>query len=109
MPATTNELTYARSFIGNTETDDVFNERVDRLADAFTGSREELLVVAIEESLRAQLAALMLDQPSQASVGSVSYGQQVNIQELSKQLADFRTTKGSARLTTARLVRQRER
>ena len=109
MPATPDELTWARSYIGSTETDDVFNERIDRLVANNYSDRQALLNASVEESLRSQLAALLLDQPSQASVGSVSYSNAANIQEMSKQFKEFQKLYGSLRLTSARLVRPRER
>lgn len=110
MPASDDELTWARSYIGNVETDDTFNERVDRLEADFN-EREQVLNAAVEESMRGQLNALMLDQPSQASVGSISYSNAANIQELSKELEKFQTHfgVGMGSLQTARLVRPRER
>jgi hypothetical protein len=108
MPVTTAELNYARSFIGTTEEEDVFNERFDRL-EADYDDRRVQLNAAIEESLRAQLQSMMLDQPSSASVGSVSFSMGANIQELARALKDFKETLGSKTLTTARLVRPRER
>jgi hypothetical protein len=56
---TPEELTLARSWIGNTETEDVFAERYDRLKGSIDA--------AILESLRAQLAVMTLDGPSYIS------------------------------------------
>lgn len=108
MPATTDELTYARSYIGTTETDDEFNERVDRLALAYP-ERADALDAAIEESIRAQLSSMLLDGPAQASApGGVSYSQGANIQTLAQQLTEFR--KSSTRgVRVGRLVRARRR
>lgn len=108
MPVTTDELTYARSFIGNKETEAVFAERMDRLSVS-GADRGEVLNSAIEESLRAQLAVLTLDQPSSASVGSVSYSQGANIQALQKTLQEFRVGLAQGGVQRARLVRARER
>jgi len=108
MPATDEELTYARSFTGNTETDDTFNERVDRLGLVY-GERADALDAAIEESIRGQLSAMLMDGPAQASApGGVSYSQATNIQTLAQQLTEFR--KSSTRgVRTGRLVRARRR
>lgn len=108
MPTTTDELTYARSFIGNTEEDATFDERFDRLSLAYP-DRADALDAAIEESLRAQLASLMLDQPGQASApGGVSYSNGANIQTLAQQLTEFR--KSSTRgVRVGKLVRSRRR
>lgn len=107
MPATSSELTYARSYIGTVEEDAVFNERIDRLdSEQNFDERKDLIHAAIEESLRAQLASLMLDQPGNASVGSVSYSNSTNIQELSKEL---KTVRMKFNAVSARLVRQRKR
>jgi hypothetical protein len=111
MPATTDELTYARSYIGNTETDDVFNERVDRYAQTYS-ERADVIDAAIEESLRAQLAALTLDSPGQASLGSISFSNATNIQTLATELKTFRKTGGQSSVAgvhTGHLVRQRKR
>ena len=115
MPASEDELNYARSYIGTIETEDVFNERVDRLSD-FYDERSDVINAAIEESMRAQLHSMMLDQPGQASVGSVSYSNGANIQTMANELQDFQKSSGiglvplgSTKLTMARLVRQRER
>lgn len=84
MPATTNELTYARSWIGSEESDATFNERYDRL-----GSLNE----AILESLRAQRAAFVLDQPASVTTPdgmSVSFGDNIKaLDELIDKFANF--------------------
>lgn len=110
MPATESELTYARSYIGTTETDDTFNERLDRLSIDID-ERADALDAAIEESIRAQLSAMLLDGPAQASApGGVSYSQGANIQTLAQQLSEFRAGKSSGRgVHVGRLVRARRR
>lgn len=55
MPATADQLAVVRSWIGNKETDDVFNERFDRLGS---------LDAAITESLRAQLTQARINPES---------------------------------------------
>lgn len=108
MPATDDELTYARSYIGTTEDDDTFNERVDRLGLLYD-EHSDALDAAIEESMRAQLASMMLDGPAQASApGGVSYSQGANIQTLAQQLTEFKqsSTRG---IRVGRLVRTRRR
>lgn len=109
MPATDDELTYARSYIGTTETDDTFNERVDRLALMYD-ERGDVLDAAIEESMRAQLSAMMLDGPAQASApGGISYSQGANIQTLAQQLTEFRQGASIRGVHVGRLVRSRRR
>jgi hypothetical protein len=81
MPASESELKVARSWIGTSEDDATFNERYDRL-----GSLDS----AITESLRAQLAVLVLDQPASISTPdgtSASFAS--NIQALQEQLKLF--------------------
>lgn len=81
MPPTEAELTVARSWIGNTETDDTFSERYDRLGG---------LDGAIVESLRAQLSVMILDQPSGLSTPdglNLQYSE--NIRALRESLKNF--------------------
>lgn len=88
MPATADQLKVARSWIGNTETDDVFNERFDRLGLD--------LDAAIVESLRAQLAALVMDQPAGLGLPdgtNLQYGE--NIRTLRENLKNFLSTGGT--------------
>lgn len=107
MPATEAELTYARSYIGNTEADDVFNERVDRLDSTVEfDTRDDLISAGIEESLRAQLAAFATDGPSQVSLGSMSQGTSGNLSSLAAMLKDFKNTKGSSHMRVTRMWRQ---
>lgn len=108
MPATTDELTYARSFIGTTETDATFNERVDRLSLVYD-ERADALDAAIEESMRAQLHSMVLDSPGQASApGGISFSNGANMQTMAQELNEFR--KSSTRgVRTGRLVRSRRR
>lgn len=88
MPATSDELTVARSWIGSVaaESDIVFNERYDRLGS---------LDLAIEESLRSQLAIFneppaFLRLPSGLQVDFSS-----NIKLLQDQLKIFLATGGT--------------
>lgn len=93
MPATADELKVARSWIGNTETDAEFNERYDRL-----GSLDS----AIEESMRAQLAVMVLDQPGSVATPdgtSVNFGK--NIDALRANLEDFLDSGGASGLSTS--------
>lgn len=109
MPATEAELNYARSYIGTTETDETFNERLDRLA-LDSEERSDALEAAIEESLRAQLSSLLLDQPGQASApGGVSYSNGANIQTLAQELDKFRSGSSGRGVRVGRLVRARRR
>lgn len=87
MPATDDELKVARSWIGTTESDNTFNERYDRL-----GSLDS----AITESLRAQLAVLVLDQPSSISTpDGTSASFSANIKALQDLLEDFEGSGGT--------------
>jgi hypothetical protein len=93
MPASEDELKVARSWIGTTETDDVFNERYDRL-----GSLDD----AIAESMRAQLAVLLMDQPASLSTPdgtSVNFGK--NIDAMTARLQEFLDTGGSDSIDTS--------
>lgn len=94
MALTADELAYARSWIGELETDAIFTARVDRL-DASYEDHVQAVDAAIEESIRARIAVLTLDQPSQMSIPGVSVGWGANIQALQKTLSDFVHTKGS--------------
>lgn len=94
MPATSDELAYARSWIGELETDADFNERVDRL-EGEGSTHSQAVDLAIEESIRHRLSVLTLDQPSQMSIAGMSIGWQANITALEKRLEEFMTTKGS--------------
>jgi hypothetical protein len=90
MPATSDQLTVARSWIGTSEEDATFHERYDRHAAAEPGQAPHVsLSLAIEESLRAQLAAMILDQPSQISTGGDSFGYGDNIRALQKHIENF--------------------
>lgn len=97
MPATSDELKVARSWIGTTEDDDTFNERYDRL-----GSLDD----AIAESLRAQLAVLVLDQPAQVSTpDGTSVGFAANIKALQESLAEFIDEGGTDEASTTSIAR----
>lgn len=88
MPVLTEgEWVLVRSWIGTTEADETFQERYDRL---------ESLDKAIIESLRAQLAAMTLDQPSSISTPdglSVQFGE--NIRALRDTLKAFINSGGT--------------
>lgn len=90
MPATPDQLTVARSWIGTSELDATFQERYDRLALAAPGVAAHIVLSrAIEESLRAQLAVMILDQPSQISTGGDSFGFGDNIRALTAHIDNF--------------------
>ncbi len=78
---TEGQVKVARSWIGNSEELEVFQERYDRL-----GSFDD----AITESLRAQLAGYALDSPAQFGTPS-GYSQNTseNIKSLRESLAKF--------------------
>lgn len=88
MPASADELKVARSWIGTVEADATFQERFDRLAVPGETSIATLNR-AIEESLRAQLAVLVLDQPGQLSTGGNSFNWSANIKFLGEWLEEF--------------------
>jgi hypothetical protein len=112
VPATADQLTLARSYIGSTETDDVFNERFDRLGPGEPWWVK--LTLAIQESIRAQIASLIFDQPTQITVGGDSFNWGSNIKALQDALEAFEDSGGipdpdlpigSIGASTARLVR----
>lgn len=93
MPATPDELKVARSWIGTSESDATFHERYDRL-----GSLDE----AIAESLRAQLAVFVLDQPTSVSTpDGTSVNFSSNIKALQEQLASFLSVGSGSTLGTS--------
>jgi hypothetical protein len=98
------ELVYVRSYIGETELEATFNERFDRqyTAQSLLGTWGDLVLMrarainlAIEESMRAQIAVLTLDQPGQGKAGDASYSYDKNIDALEKDLKRFMALKGS--------------
>jgi len=84
---TEGQVRVARSWIGNSEALEVFQERFDRL-----GSFDD----ALTESLRAQLAGYALDSPGQFSTPS-GYSQNTteNIRSLKETLAKFLASGGT--------------
>lgn len=88
MPASSEQLAVARSWIGSTESNATFQERYDRLALPGVAAHVTL-GAAVEESLRAQLSVMILDQPAQISTGSDSFGYGDNIRALREHLAKF--------------------
>jgi hypothetical protein len=97
MPTTTDQMKVARSWIGTTEDDATFNERYDRLGS---------LDLAIAESLRAQLAVLVLDQPSSlATPDGTSVNFAANIKALQDNLAQFLDTGGTDETTSTSIAR----
>lgn len=129
MPVTTAEMSVARSWIGTTETDDVFNERFDRLLlnppvstptarCGWMGStslpidqqRAQALNYAIEESLRSQLSTMTNDGPAAASAeGAGSYNQAPNISALRKMWEEFAALQGTRKAQVVNVVRRRGR
>lgn len=105
MPASSDELAYAHSWIGDLETDDVFNERVDRLESGGL-THSQAVDAAIEESIRHRMSVLTLDQPSQMSIAGISIGWGSNIVALEKRLNEFVTTKGSGVYSVTQLDRE---
>lgn len=105
MPATADELAYARVWIGQVETEAEFNARFDRLINTIE-DRDTALNAAIEEAIRARLSVLTMDQPSQISLGSISMAFNTNITELEKILADFTSSKGTRPYRVTQLERE---
>lgn len=78
---TEGQVKLARSWIGNTETVEVLQERFSRLGT---------LDLAITESLRAQLAALTMDAPGQfATPSGYSQNTNENIRAITAALEEF--------------------
>lgn len=114
MPTTASEFIVAQSYIGETETLDTFDERFDRhytvvvmegSLSADTARREEALHRGIEESLRAQLAAMALDAPSSASADGKSYSNVQNLVTLQNALKKFEGEHGSSKIRSVTLCR----
>lgn len=114
MPTTADELTYARSWIGTTEEDDIFNERFDRYYEEaiHSGSlntdserRAGALNYAIEESIRSQLMSMTLDGPSSASAEGNSYSNAQNLINLQQNLKTFSQFYGSTTARVSQFVR----
>lgn len=104
MPATPDELAYARSWIGDAETDGVFNSRVDRLLPGYE-SQAAAIDAAIEEAMRHRLAVLTMDQPTSMSISgiSVSFGEGMRL--LRENLKSFVSVRGSGVYGVTSLVR----
>lgn len=109
MPTTADELIVARSWIGNTETQSAFDERFDRHFLEL-GDREGSLESAIEESLRAQLQAMVLDRPASMSLpGGISASFGENMRILKENLEKFTATVGSGSVKISQLIREETR
>lgn len=104
MATTADELAYARSWIGQLETDDEFNARFDRLLASYD-ERSEALDAAIEEAMRSRIAVLTMDQPGNMSVQGISVGFGSNMKAISEKLDEFRNRFGSTRYTVTELER----
>ena len=91
MTLTTDQLAYVRSWVGQTETDDSLNERYDRL---YVDEEDAAVEATIQESLRAQLQAMMLDQPGSMTIDDISLSYNTNIQYLREQLKKFESESG---------------
>jgi molecular chaperone DnaK (HSP70) len=106
MPTTSDELAYARSWIGELESTADFDARVDRLLLSYS-EREEAVNAAIEEAIRARISVLTMDQPTNMSIQGISIGFGSNIPALQQRLKEF---SGSAAGGSRQLgVRQLER
>lgn len=105
MPTTSDELAYARSWIGELESDADFDARLDRLLLTYD-VREEAVDAAIEEAIRARLAVLTMDQPANMSIQGISVGFGANISDLRAALKEFSATKGTMKYGVAQLERE---
>lgn len=78
MPVTQSEMNYARSWIGDVDSEDdlTFSERFERYFDQYD-DQERALNLAIEESMRAQLTIMSRSPASVTLPGgiSASFGQ----------------------------------
>lgn len=104
MPTTTEEFTFAQSWIGTNESRGTFDERLDRLLLVYS-DREEAVSFSIEESIRAQYAAMAANPTSMSLPGGLSASWGGSQMSLEKLLADFRGTVGSRKATVTRLER----
>lgn len=86
MPATPDELSVARSWIGAAESDSVFDERYDRLGS---------LDLAISESLRSQIQALIAEPTSVSLPSGLSVSFAENIRALERRLKEFLSMGGT--------------
>lgn len=91
MPTSSAEFRLAQTWVGSKETQEVFDERVDRLLPE-SGEQPTAINSAIEESLREQLAIMVLNRPSSMSVEGVSISYAANIVALREQLKRFLTS-----------------
>ncbi len=100
MPVSADQLVVARSWIGTSESEATFNERYDRFSEDPTVTVP--LDSSIIESIRAQLAVLVLDQPAQLSTpDGMSVNYTANIAALRQQLKDFIDSGGTGLIPTA--------
>ncbi len=102
MDTTDDDWAVAQSWIGTKETREVFDERFDRL-----GSRD----LAVQESLRAQLAVLTGNPASFSLPSGLSVSQGENIRALREQLTKITDLIGAGPtgVVVNKLVRRRGR
>jgi hypothetical protein len=94
MPTTDNQWAYAQSWIGQVATQAAFDDVYDRLRPQ-ASTDDAGVDLAIEETMRAQLAALVNDQPSSITVpGGLSVNFVTNITTLREMLQKFSVQKG---------------
>ena len=97
MPLTDDEMTVVRSYVGPTESDATLNERYDRLGT---------IDLAIEESLRSQLAVLRAAPASVRLPSGLSVNNSNNIEALQKALDKFIANGGTSGVAgVTRIVR----
>lgn len=100
MPVSADQLEVARSWIGTSESEPTFSARYDRFSADPTVTVP--LDAAIIESIRAQLAVLVLDQPAQLSTpDGMSVNYTANIAALRDQLKAFIDSGGTGLIPTA--------
>ena len=102
MPLTDDEMMAARSWIGETVSDETINERYDRLGD---------INLAIEEELRSQSVAMAQRPTNLALPSGLSLGFGQNITAAESRLKDFLSSGGvsSIGVKITKLYRKQER
>lgn len=94
MPTSFAEFRVAQTWIGSKETKVVFDERLDRLLPDFD-ERTKAFNASVGESLREQLAIMMLDRPSSMSAEGVSLSYSQNLIALQKMITRFESSGGT--------------
>jgi hypothetical protein len=105
MALTADDWALVRSWIGSKETDEVFQERYDRLG---------AIDPAIEESMQAQLSAMIFNRDASVTVEDIQVSSAENIKALTKLIDDFKAQGGTdpddglgGGMVTTKLARRR--